>query len=58
MTSIIPIPVETAMRRSLAGALATDPVLDDRRRTVRGRAALRRPDRARTARTPVTAAQS
>ena len=35
MTTIVPIPVETTMRRSLAGALAADPVFDERRRLVR-----------------------
>jgi hypothetical protein len=53
MTTIVPIPVETTMRRSLTGALATDPVLAERRRLVRrpraGRAAA---DRARVVRTP------
>jgi hypothetical protein len=55
MTTIVPIPVETTMRRSLTGALATDPTVDERRRRVRRPAAARRtPDRARVVRTPAT----
>jgi hypothetical protein len=47
MTSIIPIPVDTTMRRATAGALATDPTIDERRRRVRRPARSRRtPDRA------------
>jgi hypothetical protein len=57
MTSIVPIPVETTMRRALTGALAGDPVVDDgRRRTRRPRGARRTPDRAPVVRTPATAA--
>jgi hypothetical protein len=55
MTSIIPIPVETTMRRSLTGARATDPTLDERRRRVRRPAGPGpTPDRARVVRTPAT----
>ena len=51
--------VPGTMRRSLAGALADDPVLTERRRPARGRAGVRRaPGRARSARTPATAPQS
>src|SRR4051795_3313133 len=42
MTSIIPIPVETTMRRAMAGVLATDPTFDERRRRVRRPAGARR----------------
>jgi len=42
MTTIVPIPVETTMRRALTGALATDPSFDERRRRVRRPAAPRR----------------
>jgi hypothetical protein len=55
MTSIIPIPVETTMRRAMTGALATDPTVDERRRRVRRPAGARRtPDRAPVVRTPAT----
>jgi hypothetical protein len=55
MTTIVPIPVETTMRRSLTGALATDPTVDERRRRIRRRAvAHRTPDRAPVVRTPAT----
>jgi hypothetical protein len=55
MTTIVPIPVETTMRRSLTGALATDPTLDERRRRVRRPAGVRRiADRVPVVRTPAT----
>jgi hypothetical protein len=55
MTSIIPIPVEPTMRRATAGALATDPTFDERRRRVRRPAGARRtPDRGPVVRTPAT----
>jgi hypothetical protein len=53
------IPVRDLMRRSLTGALVTDPVISDRgrspRRPVRAR---RAPDRARVAQAPAPASQS
>jgi hypothetical protein len=56
MTSIIPIPVDTTMRRSLTGALAGDPVVGERRRRVRRPAAARSgPDRPHAVRRPATA---
>jgi hypothetical protein len=58
MTTIVPIPVQTTMRRSLTGALAGDAVLDERRRLARRpRAARGGADRARAVRTPATASQ-
>ena len=57
MTTIVPIPVETTMRRSLTGALATDPTLDERRRRVRRRpaaAARRPPEPVKIVRLPAT----
>jgi hypothetical protein len=59
MTTIVPIPVETTMRRSLTGALAGDPVLDERRRLARRpRAARGGAVRARVVRTPAAASES
>jgi hypothetical protein len=50
---------ETMRRRSLAGALADDPVVPERRRSARGRAGVRRaPLRRPSTRRPAPAAQS
>jgi hypothetical protein len=60
MTTIVPIPVESTMRRSLTGALAGDRVVPERpgRRVRRPRRALRPTGRTPVARTPAPASRS
>jgi hypothetical protein len=60
MTTIVPIPVDTVMRRSLTGALAGDRVVPERprRRVRQPRRALQATGRAPVTRTPAPASRS
>lgn len=59
MLPVHPTLIDNIMRRSLTGALGTDPVLTERRRVARRPTHARRaPDGARVARTPATASRS